>query len=236
MPEVPLRAKHAPPQFRKMMYSFHLENFSIHDGNCSAATQLGPGGITSWDAASLGYGYVTDPSSGTPWDDGGGQRHNLSTWKSSSFVGGRRYGKVTKATVIWSYGQPPFEPPCRSSIHVIAEVASPTLVSVDPITCGHRADGLCRTEDHAELPGVGSFPRTLIDDSTKLQQGNIPANDVAIYMSSACWLCLLHQYHSVFSSSSKTSRSRRNRPYDLSRRHEAHRKELDARIVHLENN
>ncbi|KAI0367694.1 hypothetical protein BV20DRAFT_545815 [Pilatotrama ljubarskyi] len=45
MPEVPLRATHAPPKMRKMMYSFRLENFAIHDGIRSAATQPGPGGI-----------------------------------------------------------------------------------------------------------------------------------------------------------------------------------------------
>lgn len=45
MPEVPLRATHAPPKMRKMMYSFRLENFAMHDGIRSAATQPGPGGI-----------------------------------------------------------------------------------------------------------------------------------------------------------------------------------------------
>ncbi|KAI0676582.1 hypothetical protein C8Q78DRAFT_32139 [Trametes maxima] len=45
MPEVPLRATHAPPKMRKMMCTFRLENFAIHDGIRSAATQPGPGGI-----------------------------------------------------------------------------------------------------------------------------------------------------------------------------------------------
>ncbi|KAI0739161.1 hypothetical protein C8Q80DRAFT_234506 [Daedaleopsis nitida] len=45
MPEVPLRATHAPPKMRKMMYSFRLENFAMHDGIRSAATQPGSGGI-----------------------------------------------------------------------------------------------------------------------------------------------------------------------------------------------
>ncbi|KAI0642542.1 hypothetical protein C8Q79DRAFT_218246 [Trametes meyenii] len=45
MPEVPLRAIHAPPKMRKMMCTFRLENFAIHDGIRSAATQPGPGGI-----------------------------------------------------------------------------------------------------------------------------------------------------------------------------------------------
>lgn len=45
MPEVPLRATHAPPKMRKMMYSFRLENFAMHDGIRSAATAPGSGGI-----------------------------------------------------------------------------------------------------------------------------------------------------------------------------------------------
>ncbi|KAI0764546.1 hypothetical protein BD413DRAFT_615673 [Trametes elegans] len=45
MPEVPLRATHAPPKMRAMMYSFRLESFAMHDGIRSAATQPGPGGI-----------------------------------------------------------------------------------------------------------------------------------------------------------------------------------------------
>ncbi|KAH9917670.1 uncharacterized protein BXZ73DRAFT_53317, partial [Epithele typhae] len=45
MAEVPLRATHAPPMMRKMMSSFRLENFAMHDGICSAATQPGSGGI-----------------------------------------------------------------------------------------------------------------------------------------------------------------------------------------------
>ncbi|KAL1946318.1 hypothetical protein VTO73DRAFT_15445 [Trametes versicolor] len=45
MPEVPLRATHAPPKMRSMMCSFRLESFAMHDGIRSAATQPGPGGI-----------------------------------------------------------------------------------------------------------------------------------------------------------------------------------------------
>ncbi|KAI0716392.1 hypothetical protein C8Q76DRAFT_692119 [Earliella scabrosa] len=45
MSEVPLRATHAPPRMRKMMCSFRLENFAMHDGIRSAATQPGAGGI-----------------------------------------------------------------------------------------------------------------------------------------------------------------------------------------------
>ncbi|OSD01384.1 hypothetical protein PYCCODRAFT_1436310 [Trametes coccinea BRFM310] len=45
MPEVPLRATHAPPEMRKMMYSFRLESFAMHDGIRSAATAPGSGGI-----------------------------------------------------------------------------------------------------------------------------------------------------------------------------------------------
>lgn len=45
MPEVPLRAIHAVPEMKKMMYAFRLENFAMHDGIKSAATQPGSGGI-----------------------------------------------------------------------------------------------------------------------------------------------------------------------------------------------
>ena len=45
MPEVPLRAIHAAPEMKKMMYAFRLENFAMHDGIKSAATQPGSGGI-----------------------------------------------------------------------------------------------------------------------------------------------------------------------------------------------
>ncbi|KAJ8481859.1 hypothetical protein ONZ51_g5734 [Trametes cubensis] len=45
MPEVPLRAIHAPPRQRKMMYSFRLDSFATHDGIHSAAKQPGAGGI-----------------------------------------------------------------------------------------------------------------------------------------------------------------------------------------------
>ncbi|KAL1946324.1 hypothetical protein VTO73DRAFT_15451 [Trametes versicolor] len=45
MPEVPLRATHAPPKMRSMMCSFRLESFAMHDGIRSATTQPGPGGI-----------------------------------------------------------------------------------------------------------------------------------------------------------------------------------------------
>ncbi|CDO77063.1 hypothetical protein BN946_scf184473.g7 [Trametes cinnabarina] len=45
MPEVPLRATHAPPAQRKRMYSFRLESFAMHDGIRSAATAPGSGGI-----------------------------------------------------------------------------------------------------------------------------------------------------------------------------------------------
>ncbi len=44
MPENPIRATHAP-KMRKMMYSFRLENFAMHDGICSATTAPGSGSI-----------------------------------------------------------------------------------------------------------------------------------------------------------------------------------------------
>ncbi|TBU55348.1 hypothetical protein BD310DRAFT_826045 [Dichomitus squalens] len=45
MPEVPLRATHAVPEMKRMMYAFRLENFAMHDGIKSAAVQPGSGGI-----------------------------------------------------------------------------------------------------------------------------------------------------------------------------------------------
>ncbi|KAH9848354.1 hypothetical protein C2E23DRAFT_906552 [Lenzites betulinus] len=45
MPEVPLRATHAPPAQRSLMCSFRLESFAMHDGIRSAARQPGPGGV-----------------------------------------------------------------------------------------------------------------------------------------------------------------------------------------------
>ncbi|OBZ67418.1 hypothetical protein A0H81_12540 [Grifola frondosa] len=45
MPEVPLRATQAPPAMRKMMTSFRLDPFAMHNGIRSAAVAAGPGGV-----------------------------------------------------------------------------------------------------------------------------------------------------------------------------------------------